>query len=181
MAALAGSRRGGRGGRSSTSEVSAYHLTCNPNAAGSAEGCDHTLLADLFAGIDYQPLNLGETVALLAFYTADEVDGTYVNPRELVVLDSVPNDISVVSGIITGTFQTPLSADGRELSGPRAGRKPRHLRGPPNGIPAAQSSVHGPVEPSLLRFVRLVEPGPVRGHRDRCLTCLVVVATRGFP
>lgn len=64
---------------------------------------------ELFAGIDYQPLNLGETVALLAFYTADEVDGTYVNPRELVVLDSVPNDISVVSGIITGTFQTPLS------------------------------------------------------------------------
>ncbi len=64
---------------------------------------------ELFAGIDYQPLNLGETVAQLSFHQAADVDGSFVNPRELVVLDAIPNDISVVAGIITAAFQTPLS------------------------------------------------------------------------
>jgi hypothetical protein len=64
---------------------------------------------ELFAGIDYQPLNLGETVAQLSFHKAADVDGSFVNPRELVVLDAIPNDISVVAGIITAAFQTPLS------------------------------------------------------------------------
>jgi hypothetical protein len=63
----------------------------------------------LFEGITYQPLNLGTTVGLLRFRTAEEVDGNYTNAREVVVLDDVPNDISVVAGIITGNYQTPLS------------------------------------------------------------------------
>jgi hypothetical protein len=64
---------------------------------------------ELFAGIDYQPYNFGTTTGLLTFHTADEVAGTYTPYRELVVLDSVPIDISVTAGIITGEFQTPLS------------------------------------------------------------------------
>ncbi len=64
---------------------------------------------ELFAGIDFQPYNLGETTGLLTFHSADEVDGTYVPFRELVVLDAVPNDISVTAGIITQEFQTPLA------------------------------------------------------------------------
>lgn len=64
---------------------------------------------ELFAGIDYQPLNTGTTMGLLTFRTAKEVDGTYTNFREVVVLDAVPNDISIVAGIVTGAFQTPLS------------------------------------------------------------------------
>jgi hypothetical protein len=63
----------------------------------------------LFAGIDYQPLNLGTTTGLLVFHKASEVDGTYTPFRELVVLDAVPNDISIVAGIITAEFQTPLA------------------------------------------------------------------------
>ena len=63
----------------------------------------------LFEGIVYQPLNLGTTVGMLAFHTAEEVDGNYTNARELVVLEDVPNDISIVAGIITGNYQTPLS------------------------------------------------------------------------
>jgi hypothetical protein len=35
--------------------------------------------------------------------------GTYVAFRDIAVLDAVPNDISVVMGIITAEFQTPLS------------------------------------------------------------------------
>ncbi len=64
---------------------------------------------ELFAGVDYQPLNLAESTGQLRFYTSDQVNGTYTPYRELVVLDKVPNDISIVAGIITEEFQTPLS------------------------------------------------------------------------
>jgi hypothetical protein len=64
---------------------------------------------ELFEGVDFQPLNLGKTTGILRFKTAEEVDGTYTPYRELVVLDAVPNDISIVAGIITGEFQTPLA------------------------------------------------------------------------
>lgn len=64
---------------------------------------------ELFAGIAYQPYNLGTTTGILRFHAGTDVDGEYTPFRELVVLDSVPNDISIVAGIITGEFQTPLA------------------------------------------------------------------------
>ena len=64
---------------------------------------------ELFADIDYQPLNLGTSMGQLRFVSAAELDTAYVGFRDIVVLDAVPNDISVVMGIITATFQTPLS------------------------------------------------------------------------
>lgn len=63
----------------------------------------------LYAGIDYQPLNYGTSLGRLVFTTAKGLDKEYVSFRDIVVLDAVPNDISVVSGIITQDFQTPLS------------------------------------------------------------------------
>jgi len=64
---------------------------------------------DVYEGIDYQPLNLGETVGKLRFMKASELETNYLGYRDLVVLDSVPNDISVVAGLITQEFQTPLA------------------------------------------------------------------------
>ncbi|MGC4093955.1 MAG: PEP/pyruvate-binding domain-containing protein [Polyangiaceae bacterium] len=66
---------------------------------------------EIYAGTDYQPLNLGQTYGLVRILTAEELsdESTYVSPREIVVLDHVPNDISVVAGLITEEFQTPLS------------------------------------------------------------------------
>lgn len=64
---------------------------------------------DLFDGIDYQPLNLGRTIGRLRFMRAADLSAEYVGARDLVVLDAVPNDLSVVSGLITEQFQTPLS------------------------------------------------------------------------
>ena len=64
---------------------------------------------DIFADTDYQPLNLGTTVGKLRAVKAAELDAAYVGFREIVVLDRVPNDISVVAGMITEEFQTPLS------------------------------------------------------------------------
>jgi hypothetical protein len=64
--------------------------------------------AELFAGITYQPLNPGVAMGQLRFYRAADVE-EFVNYREIVVLDEIPNDISVVAGTITGEFQTPLA------------------------------------------------------------------------
>ena len=63
----------------------------------------------LYAEVDYQPLNPAVGYGRLRFVTAEELEDTYLGFREIVVLDAVPNDISVVSGIITEAFQTPLS------------------------------------------------------------------------
>lgn len=89
-----------------------FHPTSDAQAARA-----HELPADipvvtteeLFADIRYQPLNLGTTVAQVRVLSAADLDATYVSPRELVVLDRVPNDISTVAGVVTQEFQTPLS------------------------------------------------------------------------
>lgn len=64
---------------------------------------------DLFAAIDYQPLNTGVAIGELKFVRSSELAERYVSARDVVVLDAVPNDISPVAGIITEEFQTPLS------------------------------------------------------------------------
>jgi pyruvate, water dikinase len=64
---------------------------------------------ELFKDVDYQPLNMATSTGRLAFYTAASLDTAYVSFREIVVLDEVPNDISVTAGIITEMFQTPLA------------------------------------------------------------------------
>ena len=60
-----------------------------------------TTTDQLYGGIDYQPLNPGTSTGILRFHSAAEVDGKYTPFREIVVLDAVPNDISIVSGVIT--------------------------------------------------------------------------------
>lgn len=64
---------------------------------------------DLYAQTEYQPLTLGRTVGKLHFVKAADLETEYLGYRDVVVLDEVPNDISVVSGLITEQFQTPLS------------------------------------------------------------------------
>ncbi len=67
------------------------------------------LSAELFAGQTYQPLNPGTSWGYLRFRKASQLEGDPVLPVDIVVLDRVPNDITVVSGIVTAEFQTPLS------------------------------------------------------------------------
>jgi pyruvate,water dikinase len=64
---------------------------------------------ELFAGVEYQALNVAESIGRLRFLTAADLEYSYVGHRDIVVLDHVPNDISVTQGIITADFQTPLS------------------------------------------------------------------------
>lgn len=60
------------------------------------------------AGTSYQPLNLGTTVAQVHLTTEAALVGEAIGPRQLVVLDRAPFDISVVAGIVTAEPQTPL-------------------------------------------------------------------------
>jgi hypothetical protein len=64
---------------------------------------------EVYEGIEYQPLNLATGYGRLRFVKAEELADTYLSFSDLVVLDAVPNDISVVAGMITEEFQTPLA------------------------------------------------------------------------
>jgi hypothetical protein len=64
---------------------------------------------DIYAEIDYQPLSLASAMGRLRFLTAADLETEYVSYQEILVLDEAPNDISVVQGLITEEFQTPLS------------------------------------------------------------------------
>jgi len=64
---------------------------------------------ELYQGIDYQPLNLGEALGPIRFVRSVDLDRSYVTTRDIVVLDAVPNDIAPVNGLLTEDFQTPLS------------------------------------------------------------------------
>jgi hypothetical protein len=90
----------------------AFHPTSLEQEARAAElpdGIRVVTTADIYGGASYQPLNLGETVAQVRMVRADDLDDDYVSPREIAVLDRVPNDISVVAAVVTEEFQTPLS------------------------------------------------------------------------
>ncbi len=64
---------------------------------------------EVFNGQQYQPLHEGVAFGTLRFARVDELGAQPPLPTEIVVLDRVPNDISMVSGIVTQEFQTPLS------------------------------------------------------------------------
>lgn len=64
---------------------------------------------ELFAGVDFLPLNLGTSVGRLRFLKVSDLATECVAFRDIVVLDHVPNDLSVTLGIATEEFQTPLS------------------------------------------------------------------------
>ena len=64
---------------------------------------------ELFQGQNYQALNLEEGYGYLRKIDLDELASTYVGKHDLILLNGIPNEVSVVSGIITTEFQTALS------------------------------------------------------------------------
>jgi hypothetical protein len=64
---------------------------------------------ELYAGIDYQPLSLSTGIGRLRFAKVADLEKEYLSYQDIVVLDQAPNDISVIQGIISQEFQTPLS------------------------------------------------------------------------
>ena len=64
---------------------------------------------EVFANQVYQPLNPGVGYGTLRFRRTATLGGQPLAPTDLVVLDRVPNELSMVAGIITAEFQTPLA------------------------------------------------------------------------
>ncbi len=64
---------------------------------------------DLYAQIDYQPLTLASGMGRLRFVAVANLDTATLSYQDIAVLDQAPNDITVVQGLITQEFQTPLS------------------------------------------------------------------------
>lgn len=69
----------------------------------------HITSDELYKGQNYQALNPGENFGYLKKVEIDQIGETYLGRHVLVLLNGIPNDISVVAGIITTDFQTPLS------------------------------------------------------------------------
>ncbi|MFK7924792.1 MAG: PEP/pyruvate-binding domain-containing protein, partial [Bacteroidia bacterium] len=64
---------------------------------------------ELYQGQNYQALNLEENYGYLNKVKLEDLETTYLSRRDIVLLDGIPNEVSVVAGIITTEFQTPLS------------------------------------------------------------------------
>lgn len=64
---------------------------------------------EVFLGQGLQPLNPAVGYGTLRFAKIAELAGRPVLPTEIVVLDRVPNDLAMASGVITSELQTPLS------------------------------------------------------------------------
>jgi len=64
---------------------------------------------ELYLGQNYQALNLEENYGYLRRVELDDLATSYLGRHDMVILNGIPNDLSVVAGIITTEFQTSLS------------------------------------------------------------------------
>ena len=64
---------------------------------------------ELYEGQIYQGLNLASNYGYLRRVASENLPEAFLNRRDIVLTDGVPNDLPVVAGIITSEFQTPLS------------------------------------------------------------------------
>jgi len=64
---------------------------------------------ELFEGLNYQALNAEKNYGYLRKVDIAHLEDQYLGRRDVVLLNGIPNDISVVAGIITTEFQTPMS------------------------------------------------------------------------
>lgn len=64
---------------------------------------------ELYEGQNYQALNPEEGYGYLRKVETDDLPDTYLGRHDIVLLNGIPNNLSVVAGIITTEFQTALS------------------------------------------------------------------------
>lgn len=62
-----------------------------------------------FRGVTFQPLTPAVAYGTLRFVPASDVRKVPLGPRDVVITDQVPNDIPLIGGLITESFQTPLA------------------------------------------------------------------------
>jgi hypothetical protein len=127
----------------------------------------------LYAQIDYQPLTLATGIGRLRFIKAANLDTATLSFQDIAVLDEAPNDITVVQGLITQEFQTPLShvnvlsanrhTPNMGLRGAMTNTTLRALEGQLVQLTVGASSwdVHAVTEPEAEAFWAAHKPKPV--------------------
>lgn len=101
-----------------------------------------------FADLTYQALTRAEGFGVLRYVPGTELATTALGPDTIVITNDVPNDVPLVSGLITEAFQAPL-AHVNVLS---------EARGTPN-MALRGAREHARVKPLIGKLVRL-EVGP---------------------
>ncbi len=64
---------------------------------------------ELYFGQNYQALNIAENYGYLKKLDISQVNTIISDKHDILLVNGIPNDLPVVSGIITTEFQTPLS------------------------------------------------------------------------
>ena len=62
-----------------------------------------------YQGVTFQPLVPGVAFGTLHLASVGELDSLDLGPRDIVLTDGIPNEIPLIAGLITETFQTPLA------------------------------------------------------------------------
>ncbi|MFZ5892582.1 MAG: PEP/pyruvate-binding domain-containing protein [Myxococcota bacterium] len=62
-----------------------------------------------YANVKFQALVLGTSYGTLRVASVDELPTLNLSPRDIVLTDGIPNDIPLIAGLMTETFQTPLA------------------------------------------------------------------------
>ena len=62
-----------------------------------------------FRDLTFQPLTLGRAYGTLRFVPVEDIRKVPLGPRDIVITDQVPNDIPLLAGLVTESFQTPLA------------------------------------------------------------------------
>lgn len=89
-----------------------FHPTSENVAATAAKlpsGVKMKTTDEIYAATDYQPLTLATGIGRLRFVPTATIETANLSYQDIVVLDYAPNEITVVRGVITEQFQTPLS------------------------------------------------------------------------
>ena len=64
---------------------------------------------ELFEGATFQGLQLGRAIGRVHRVRASKLNRETVSRMDILVLDSVPNDLPAAAGLVTSEFQTPLA------------------------------------------------------------------------
>ena len=96
-------------------KVLAYHpsgdvqerILADDADAFAAHGIRTISTTELFDGVAYNPLNLGEAYGVLRVVSGG--DPRPPSATDIVIYDTLPNDLPIVAGVITSAPQTPLS------------------------------------------------------------------------
>lgn len=90
-----------------------YYFPCNDKQQEIASHLPKEIkrvnISDIYGNQIFQALNAKETYGYLRIVDIDALDKTRLTPNDILLVNGTPNEVPVISGIITNQFQTPLS------------------------------------------------------------------------